>query len=53
MSGNKITKAVFPVAGMGTRFDCGSKSGFIAATLDQAAEDPELNQYKQSAHANG
>ena len=37
--------AMHGYAYQGTRFDCGSKSGFIAATLDQANEDPELKKH--------
>ena len=37
-----IRTAVFPVAGRGARYDCGSKLGYLQASVEYGMRHPEL-----------
>jgi|GEM_PF-4479019 len=38
-----LTTAVFPVAGLGTRFDCGNQEGFLQANVAYALAQARKN----------
>ena len=38
----KVRKAIFPTAGLGTRYDAGDKLGFLIATVEFGLKHSEL-----------
>lgn len=38
-----IKKALFPIANMGTRYNCGSKLGYLKATVNFGLKHPDTH----------